>query len=228
MFFSPDFNPYVAIIGDLQDSRQLEDRLQVQEKLKATLNFINESYSADIASKFTITLGDEFQGLLNNGANIMSIIAVIQHRMQPVNIRFGIGVGDVTTTINRDLAIGADGPAYYKARQAIDHLKSSSKRHGVPKADIRLEVDGKDQGTVMLLNTILVLLTTIKSSWTDRQREIIWDMLEHNDSQTAVGDRLGIKQSSVHKSLSGANFNTYREALLQVEEVLGEIRRTDV
>ena len=38
----------------------------------------------------------------------------------PVEIRYGIGVGQITTNINTDMALGADEPGFYNARKAID------------------------------------------------------------------------------------------------------------
>ena len=139
MYFSFSFKPYLAIIGDLKHSRDISDRYVVQEKLNKVLGEINESYSRDLSSKFTITLGDEFQGLLNCGVNTMRIISDIERRMYPVKIRFGIGIGSITTDINTEMAIGADGPGYYKAREAIEYLRIIEKRNSTQAADIRFE-----------------------------------------------------------------------------------------
>ena len=227
MFFFR-FNPYVAIIGDIKGSRKIQGRAIVQEELKQALAGINEKYSNDIASKFTVTLGDEFQGLLCSGANAMSIVLDIERRMDPIRVRFGIGVGEISTNIDRELAIGADGSAYYKAREAIEYLKRKEKRNKSGEADVRLEVDGTEHATVELINTILSLMTAIKNSWTDRQRQAIWNMLEHQDSQSDVAQRLGITQSSVQKNLTKGSYYTYTEAVNTVEKVMSEIRREDV
>ena len=64
MFFFFNFNPYIAIIGDIKNSKELEDRKNIQVKLKTVLNEVNEKYKLVISAKFMITLGDEFQGLL--------------------------------------------------------------------------------------------------------------------------------------------------------------------
>ena len=119
MFFSFSNNSYIAIIGDMKNSKIMNDRNSVQNELKKILNNVNEKYSKDISARFMITLGDEFQGLLHDGAHVMQIIEEIQSEMHPVEIRFGIGIGPITTEINYEMAIGADGPGYYKARQAI-------------------------------------------------------------------------------------------------------------
>ena len=52
---------YIAIIGDIKDSKKLNDRKKIQEKLQKVLNEVNQKYYEDISSNFMITLGDEFQ-----------------------------------------------------------------------------------------------------------------------------------------------------------------------
>ena len=54
---------YTAIIGDIKGSKKLKDRWEVQNKLRTVLEEINDAYREDIASVFSITLGDEFQRL---------------------------------------------------------------------------------------------------------------------------------------------------------------------
>lgn len=228
MYFAFLDNPYIAVIGDIKESKKIVNRGCEQERLQAVLKDINFKYDDDISSKFIITLGDEFQGLLRSGKNTMNIITEIERRMFPVKIRFGIGIGDITTEINREMSIGADGPGYYRARSAIDFLKNSEKKNQTKAADIRLEADSKNQAVSIMINTIFSLLTVIKESWSDRQREVIWDMLEHQDSQSAAARRLLIKQPAVQKSLSKGNYYAYKNALDTVEKAFAEIRRTNV
>lgn len=227
MFFHFGYTPYIAIIGDIKNSKKIPDRKRVQEKLNRTLETINQKYKADISSEFLITLGDEFQGLLCNGTNAMNIILEIERNMYPVKIRFGIGVGEIATAI-RKMAIGADGPGYYNARDAIEYLKQKEKKRKSAKADIRIELDEENQATSIMVNRILSLITIIKESWTDRQREIIWDMMEHQDNQINVAKRLNIKQPAVQKSLAHANFYSYKEAIDTLNTIFDEIRREDV
>ena len=228
MFFSFSDNPYVAIIGDMKESKKIDNRSETQKKLKQVLAEINQKYKPEISAKFIITLGDEFQGLLNRGANTMNIVSEIERKMFPIKIRFGIGIGRITTDINEEMAIGADGPGYYFARDAIDYLKKNEKKKQAIAADIRFEVDCDNQATAIMLNTIVALMTAIKESWSDRQREIIWDMIEHQDSQTDVANRLKIQQPAVQKSFSLGKYYAYKNAVDTIGDVLGEIRRDDV
>lgn len=220
MSFDYPNNLYIAIIGDIKGSKKLDNRNEVQKKLTSVLDDINKKYKDDIYSKFTITLGDEFQGLLCYGSNCMEILSEIERKLHPVKVRIGIGIGDITTDINREIAIGADGPGYYKARAAIEHLRADEKRKQTNSADIRIEIDRDDKNLTIMLNTILTLMTAIKESWSDRQREIIWDMMEHQDSQVDVAKRLGITQSTVQKALSKGKYYAYKDAFDTIGQIL--------
>ena len=223
MYFLINYQPYIAIIGDIKGSKAIKNRKEVQENLAMVLNEINDHYSDEIASRFMITLGDEFQGLLLNGTSVMKIISRIEGRLDPVKLRFGIGVGEITTKINPYMAIGADGPGYHKARAAIEYLKENEKRKQSGVSDIRLELEGENQEPQIFINTIFGLMAALKASWTNRQREIIQDMLEHRNNQTETAKRLNIKQPTVSKVLVTGNYYAYEEAFDTIEKALGEI-----
>ena len=77
---------YYAIIGDIKRSKKIENRCEIQEKLKKILDNVNSIYNNDISAKFLITLGDEFQGLLEITAPILEIIKYIQIYSKLYNI----------------------------------------------------------------------------------------------------------------------------------------------
>lgn len=228
MFFIFKYRPYIAIVGDIKGSKKLSDRKKIQEKLKKVLDDINETYAVDIASKFMITLGDEFQGLLSKGNHALKIITEIENKMYPVRIRYGIGIGEIITDINAEMAIGADGPGYYKAREALEVLRENEKKKQTDSADIRLGVEGGNESSVMMLNTILTLMTAIKDSWSDRQREVISDTLEHQDGQVNVARRMSIQQPTVQRILAKGRYYAYKEAMDIVGRALGEITQDDI
>lgn len=223
MFFFFDFNPYIAIIGDIKNSKELEDRKGTQIKLCTVLNEINEKYKSLISAKFMITLGDEFQGLLCNGEGVLDIIEEIQREMYPVEIRFGVGVGQITTEINAEMAIGADGPGYYKAREAIEILRRSEYRNKTQAANIRIEVENDENSIAIMLNTIFSLIAVIQNNWSERQREIVWAYEKYGGSQLECAERLNVSQSSVQRSLINGNYYAYKDAKETVNTVLKEI-----
>lgn len=58
---------YIALIGDIIQSKQLTDRSKVQKTLAAYLDDLNKTFAPYIISKLSLTLGDEFQGLFLSG-----------------------------------------------------------------------------------------------------------------------------------------------------------------
>lgn len=226
MYFVFFYNPYIAIIGDIKNSKQISDRNEVQKKMQKTLEEINQKYEKDIASRFMITLGDEFQGLLECGDNVLNIISFIEAQMYPVEIRFGIGVGEINTEINPLFPLGADGPAYYNAREAVNALKINEKKSKMPDSNMIIKIDGDNKASEKLMNTILSLLTVIKNKWTERQREVVYEYIWYEDRQKDAAKRLGITQSSVQKNLSNADYYSYKAALDIISTALSEIRRS--
>ncbi|HJD04259.1 MAG: SatD family protein [Mediterraneibacter sp.] len=215
---------FAAVIGDIKDSRKLENRKEVQKRLQKVLDRLNRKYEEDIVSSYLITLGDEFQGLLCSGKNILNMINEIKMEMYPVRLRFGIGFGTITTDIRREMALGADGPGYYRAREAVEVLKEREKKNRPVPADLCLKMGEEDRDKEVLLNTVFDLLYVVEEGWTERQREIIWDMLVYGDGQQNTAARLSISQPTVQKALAAGSYYTYENALKNAAEILGEIQ----
>ena len=215
---------FAAVIGDIKDSRKLENRKEVQKRLQKVLDRLNRKYEEDIVSSYLITLGDEFQGLLCSGKNILNMINEIKMEMYPVRLRFGIGFGTITTDIRREMALGADGPGYYRAREAVEVLKEREKKNRPVPADLCLKMEEEDRDKEVLLNTVFDLLYVVEVGWTERQREIIWDMLVYGDGQQNTAARLSISQPTVQKALAAGSYYTYENALKNAAEILGEIQ----
>ncbi|SHI23619.1 SatD family (SatD) [Sporobacter termitidis DSM 10068] len=201
---------YCAMIGDLIGSRSMsaEERHHVQEELKQILGGINSAYADVIASKFTLTLGDEFQGLLKSSQQAVEIAERLIKELHPHGIRFGIGLGEIYTDIDPDKALGADGPAYHLAREGVDALKADG-RFGKGFA-VAFHTDKPD---AMLLNALCRAVSDIESAWTDRQREIVWAAEKFDGRQRPAANALKISKSVVSRQLKAANFSGYRYLL---------------
>lgn len=216
------FGEYTVIIGDIIDSKKILERQDVQKKFKNVLKKINNKYATDIASKFKITLGDEFQGLLKNQNNILNIIFDIEMAMSPISLRFGVGIGDITTDINYNDSSEIDGPAYHQARSIIEDLEASKNQYSQRQANILISSQIENKEIDTLLNSILSVCTALKSKWTKRQTEIIYTYLESEENQYKTAEKLNIGQSSVNKSLNSADFYTYKSAVDSIDNFLSE------
>lgn len=226
-YFCPD-EKYIVIIGDMKNSQKIQDRNTAQERLKSVLKEINKKYKKDIASKIMITLGDEFQGIFCSGARVLTIIEEIQEGMEPIEIRFGMGVGRITTRINAKMAIGADGPGFYNARKAIESLKADEQKNKTCPTEVRIEMDEDEKNVAMLINTIFRLMKVIKNNWTNRQREIIEELEKSGGNQTECAKRLGVVQSTINRGLNSGNYYAYKNAKDTINHVLKEVKNKNV
>lgn len=211
---------YYAIIGDIKRFKKIENRCEIQEKLKKILDNVNSIYNNDISAKFLITLGDEFQGLLEITAPILEIIKYIQREIYPIKLRFGVGIGNVSTLINHEAAIGADGPAFYAAREMIEFLREQEKKLKKQAADIQISVYEKKCFETEEINAMFSLLKIIEDSWTEKQRYTIWDMMIHQGSQEMCAERMDITQSTVARRLADGKYIIYQRTMEVIDEAI--------
>lgn len=198
----------VAIIGDIIDSRNIVDRSQVQEKLRETLEDINIRYKEHIVSKWTITLGDEFQALIKPNLELFKVLDYISYKMDPVNIRFGIGLGEIYTNIDYEMSIGADGPAYWNARDAIESIHDNN-YYGSSKTSFKSKNKNDE-----IINKLLNYTDWMKENWTTTQKEVLYALLENdtyseNFRQKLLAEKLDISESAMSKRIRTSGIRLY-------------------
>lgn len=215
---------YTVIIGDIIDSKLIPNRQQVQKKFKEVLRQVNMKYADELASKFTITLGDEFQGLLKKSDNAIRIILEIEKNMAPIKMRFGIGIGAISTSINFEQSSEIDGPAYHRARAMIELLEVRENQHLRPAGNILLASKEENKAIDQLLNSLFSVTAALKLNWTPKQQEIIETYQLCGENQSKAAEKLGIGQSSVSRALSSANYATYQTAMESIHSFLSEGR----
>ena len=203
---------YIAIIGDMIDSKDIENRFEGQQQLKACLDKLNIKYQAVLASKFSITLGDEFQGLLMAEAPLFQIIDEINQSMEGINLRFGIGLGKILTDINPEVSLGADGPAYWYAREAINHIHQ---KNDYGNTQLAVRMDEKEVEEV--INSLLAASEAIKASWRDSQKVLLQTLLElgiyeERFEQQALAQALQLNSSALSKRLKSSSIKVYLRA----------------
>lgn len=208
---------YIALIGDLVGSKKSPNRDLLQENLQVVVSKINENYDDIIVSKLTITLGDEFQVLLTPHRRIFQLIDDIR-RLVNYPIRFGIGYGAISTDIDPNISLGADGPAYWNARQAIENVENDDYRGVLKQTFIGL---GQKDETI---HTLLLLTDTIRSSWTKSQEQVFNGLLEENIyqstfNQKALASKLDLSPSALSKRLQSGHIKIYLEG----KETLGNL-----
>jgi hypothetical protein len=208
-----DDRPYVALIGDIRGSRELEDREGVQEEFKRVVDSLNDHVPADaVASAFTVTTGDEFQVLVTDATAAVGAAVAASDRFHPARLRFGVGRGRLDTALNPNQAIGMDGPCFHRARSAIKAARTDG-------AWVR--VDGWSDAIDAHVNAMFDLVQCVREDWTDRQAEFA-RALAREGTQKAVASTYDVSKSTVSESLSAGHVQEVRAAETALAALLDE------
>ena len=200
---------YLALIADVIDSKMVEERFDLQKQLEKTLQTMNELFGEFLASSFTLTLGDEFQALLEVDAPGFQIIDTLRSELTPTQLRFGIGLGEIVTDIDPLQSIGADGPAYWNARAAIN-LVHQKNDYGNTQIYFSCGKEKQD----FFVNALIASGEAIRSGWRGSQEEILLDLLKRcvyseNFSQQDLAQSLAINPSALSKRLKSSSIRVY-------------------
>lgn len=201
---------YLALIGDIVESRKIKERENVQRQLQHILDGINCRYCDYIVSKFVITVGDELQGLLLPQAPVYRIISTILEKLYPVKLRFGLGFGFLSTgIINKEMAIGMDGPAFYLAREAVNRAHRCKGYAIAFRSDVIPSSDEAD------INTYLGLLAVIRNLWNNKFLQIV-EFLRMDLKQVEIANKMQVSQPYISELIKQAH---WREVKILEEQV---------
>ncbi len=82
---------YVALILDIVESRDYQDRYNIQNIMIKVVNYLNHLYKEGIKKEVIPSAGDEFQGLFLNLQSAFLYIKKLQLLVYPIKVRCGIG-----------------------------------------------------------------------------------------------------------------------------------------
>ena len=213
---------YVGLIADMVGSREVSarDRTQVQRRFTAFVESLNGRFQEQLKAKFIITLGDEFQGILNDARAIPDLIWIFEEEFQDRDLRIGFGYGTLTTDVP-EYAINLDGPALHRARASIDMAKKENWLGGV-------FTGFGDRGDVVL-NGVARLLRFQRQRLKRQQRRVL-SLLREGLSQVAIAKQLKVTPQSVSATQNRAGWDAYRQGemamLALLEPLRGEREKT--
>src|SRR5688572_20601280 len=172
------------------------------------VNTVNRKNQKEILSPLTITLGDEFQGVMRSVQAAIRVILDFEQlclsTVVPFRLRYVIVEGDIDTGLNRKKAHAMLGPGLTEARERLTSMKSSRSRF-----QVRLKNDDLSED----LSLMFVILQGIEDQWTLAQRKIASAFLEFGDYRT-VAEKLKKDPSQAwkrKKSLMIDEYNAIRK-----------------
>jgi len=202
---------YLVLIGDIVSSKQISQREQTQKILSSELQRLNAGNS-HIISPYTITLGDEFQVVFSRADGVFNDAMEILSALHPVKVRFSFGVGQILTQLNREQAIGMDGPAFHNARNGIEKLKNS---------DTLFTVEGLETPHSRLFQESLSLVSYTCKNWNQNRFRTFTSMVHKKEIQKIAGE-LHISDKAVYKTISEGNLHNILRLLDEITMIINE------
>lgn len=229
----------IAVIADIIASKKIENRAPLQEILNEILKTVNTNFNDQIESYLTITLGDEFQGIIKDFKTTFLIIDLIDTQLktltksilkEEITLRWGIGVGKLVTPIkDKTISIGSDGPVYWNARNAIEKVHSQND-HGNTTEKLVSETLEDD-----FFNSIIRIQNVIKNQWTTTQQDTVSILLKEFGYEEVNNQKLKIllnqklnkdySEQTISKRVISTHIKQYVQSRIQLAERLEDWRK---
>jgi hypothetical protein len=194
---------YIILMADIIGSRT-GDQVQLIAHFKELVATINEKNKHRLVSPLTITLGDEFQGIIQSIADAVTIVLDLEEALIRSNanfkLRYVIVEGLIETPINAEIAYGMMGDGLTRARKYLENIK---------KEDARFFIWLKDQAQKNALNNLFIALQDLISGWNiERDHRLIMAFLAYRDYKR-VAMELQKERSLMWKREKTLKINSY-------------------
>ncbi len=202
---------YLALFGDVKRSRDMDNRSVAQQGLLKILDEANERMRDRLAVPFSLSQGDEFQGLLAAPQDAVAGLTEFDRHTHLFDFRYGLGWGEISTSWS-DRTTEMDGSCFHAARNALEHGKVHDRWATFRAAD-------PDEDRDRVLNGQMSFIQMIRDSWTDKQRHAVAQRRGHQ-TQTDAANSMGITKSTLSKMLKAASYEMLRETEVVLELLL--------
>jgi len=168
------------LMGDIVRSRTYDAR-KLQSDFMQLVSSCNEDLEGEILSPYTVTLGDEFQGIARSLRGLLNAVFYLEETSIERRLRFKmryVGLfGEIETPINRMKAHGMMGAGLTRARELL-----TDKRRG----KARFQFEFTDAQTTGYLNLLFLAIDGLIARWNPMDGPLILDMIA-NASNEEVG-----------------------------------------
>lgn len=195
---------FAVITADVIDSKLYPEAIRT---LRAK---VQQLILPGLHVSFTVSRGDELQGVVNDFNQIPLILRHLRFRCRPLKLRVGIGIGTVEPWETSVTSWDMDGSAFRLARDAEESIKNVK----APKTIISSNNSSVDH----IVNTIYNLTDLIVSQWTEEQWQAIF-AYESCGTFEKAGEVLKISLQNVHKRCQAAHWSEVQST----ENSLGKI-----
>lgn len=186
------------------------DPNKLMSSFRSVVEDMNQRFGNKLLSPLTITLGDEFQGVVDSLMTGIEIIFAIDKGVltsrQPYRLRFVLVYGEIETPLNRDVAHGMLGKGLTRARKMLENMKKSDR-------EVLLEGLGETRQEKMML--AFELYRAFYNDWPEKDRQTAYDLLEVGDYKkvASMHDRDNSSMWRKERSLKIREYNASKELI---------------
>jgi len=190
----------IVVLGDQVASRDERNRQEQIRAVIARVQHVNEELADRFAVPFSVSRGDEVQGLVGGTDAAWDVIEAFDALGPRGAFRFAVGVG-VLSTGRAESTWDMDGPCFHHARDAMDRAKKQRRW-------VAFQGFGERQDS--MIDGVVRAMQVVREGWTDRQREA-YTVRRRAPSQLVAAERMNVDQSTLSKMLKSAHYNSYLE-----------------
>jgi hypothetical protein len=210
----------VAVLGDVVGSRGHPDPGRRRRLVAEALALANERLAPK--QPLTPTIGDEFQGLFADVVSALEATLVVRLALLgEVDVRFGIGSGPLFTFEASRVPFDQDGPAWWSAREAVDHVRDQSQRQESPKG-LRtrwVEAGGERPFVVPAVNAFLQCRDELVASMDPRDAAAMLGILA-DEPLTRIAEAEGVSVSALSQRAIRGGLYAVRRAHVELREAV--------
>jgi hypothetical protein len=193
----------IILMADIIGSTQQKSK-SLMVDFKESVAYVNRSNKRHILSPLTITLGDEFQGVVKDVQAAFKVLfdleLVLMSLKRSFKLRYVIQEGKIETKLNRTRAYEMLGPGLTVARMQLNAMKSSK---------TRFKIALKDPVLSTQLSLVMNSYQGITDQWTPAQQKVVVAFLEEQLDYRKVAEKLKKDPTSMWR----------RKKTLLIEEV---------
>lgn len=193
----------VVLMADIQDSG-LKNSINTMVFFRQIVADSNVIFLKYIESPLTITLGDEFQGIIINVQNAIKIIYYIEEFIVKNNIdfklRYVINDGKIDTEINPIRSYEMLGKGLTDARNQLNELKKTKSRFFISLSNLRKST---------IINESFVVYQAIVDGWNiKKDKDLLAQFIDLEDYKK-VALAINKDKSQVWKRNKNLNIDSY-------------------
>lgn len=202
------------LMGDIVLNRTYDAR-KLRREFMQLMSSCNRKLEGEILSPYTVTLGDEFQGVARSVRGLFDAVFYLEETSLLKSLKFKmryVGLhGEIETPVNRMKAHGMMGAGLSRARELL-----TDKRRGKPRFQFVLP----DAQVTKELNRLFLVIDGLSARWNPDDGPLILDMIA-NTNNVEVGKKHGKNRTQIwkrRKHLLIEEFRALKEVVLDFEK----------